>query len=79
MTQSPTSRWSPWTLHGDGRRVRPGDVVAPDERLSWPRTIGVGVQHVVAMFGATFTVPLITGFRPPPRCCSPGSARCCSC
>ena len=65
MTQSPTSsRWSPWTLHGDGRHGRPGDVVAPDERLSWPRTIGVGVQHVVAMFGATFTVPLITGFPP---------------
>ena len=64
MTQSPTSRWSPWTLHGDGRQVRPGDVVQPDERLSWPRTVGVGVQHVVAMFGATFTVPLITGFPP---------------
>ncbi|MEU0156968.1 uracil-xanthine permease family protein [Micromonospora fulviviridis] len=64
MTQSPTSRWSPWTLHGDGRAVTPGDVVHPDERLSWPRTVGVGVQHVVAMFGATFTVPLITGFPP---------------
>ncbi|MBU8859876.1 MULTISPECIES: solute carrier family 23 protein [unclassified Micromonospora] len=64
MTQSPTSRWSQWTVHGDGRQVRPGDVVAPDERLSWPRTVGVGVQHVVAMFGATFTVPLITGFPP---------------
>ncbi|MET7471089.1 uracil-xanthine permease family protein [Micromonospora sp. NPDC005686] len=64
MSESPTSRWSPWILHGDGRQVRPGDVVAPDERLSWPRTIGVGVQHVVAMFGATFTVPLITGFPP---------------
>ncbi|KAB1900805.1 nitrate reductase, partial [Micromonospora sp. AMSO1212t] len=65
MTQSPTSsRWSPWTVHGDGRQVRPGDVVQPDERLSWPRTVGVGVQHVVAMFGATFTVPLITGFPP---------------
>ncbi|SBT39142.1 uracil-xanthine permease family protein [Micromonospora narathiwatensis] len=67
MTQSPTeprSRWSPWRLHGDGRSVRPGDVVHPDERLSWPRTVGVGVQHVVAMFGATFTVPLITGFPP---------------
>ncbi|TYB38739.1 nitrate reductase [Micromonospora sp. AP08] len=64
MTQSPTSRRSPWRLHGDGRSVTPGDVVHPDERLSWPRTIGVGVQHVVAMFGATFTVPLITGFPP---------------
>ncbi|MFI0796370.1 uracil-xanthine permease family protein [Micromonospora rubida] len=67
MTQTPTeprSRWAPWSLHGDGRSVRPGDVVHPDERLSWPRTLGVGVQHVVAMFGATFTVPLITGFPP---------------
>ncbi|MGW4156901.1 uracil-xanthine permease family protein [Micromonospora chersina] len=64
MTQSRTSRWSPWRLHGDGRSVTPGDVVHPDERLSWPRTVGVGVQHVVAMFGATFTVPLITGFPP---------------
>ncbi|WBB81641.1 NCS2 family nucleobase:cation symporter [Micromonospora sp. WMMD882] len=68
MTQpSPTetpSRWSPWRLHGDGRTVRPGDVVAPEERLSWSRTVGIGAQHVVAMFGATFTVPLITGFPP---------------
>ncbi|MFI9644246.1 uracil-xanthine permease family protein [Micromonospora sp. NPDC051925] len=58
------SRWSPWVVHGDGRTVGPGDVVHPGERLSWPRTVGVGVQHVVAMFGATFTVPLITGFPP---------------
>ncbi|SCG76677.1 uracil-xanthine permease family protein [Micromonospora inositola] len=67
MTQSPTpprTRRSPWSLHGDGRSIRPGDVVHPGERLSWPRTVGVGVQHVVAMFGATFTVPLITGFPP---------------
>src|SRR5213592_2245441 len=39
-------------------------VVAPDERLSWPRTLGIGAQHVVAMFGATFLVPLLTGFPP---------------
>ena len=51
-----------WTLHGDGRTVRPGAVVAPDERLSWPRTIGIGLQHVVAMFGATLLVPTLTGF-----------------
>ena len=37
------------------------DVVAPHERLSWPRTIGLGAQHVVAMFGATFLVPVLTG------------------
>ncbi len=53
-----------WRLHGDGRRVAPGAVVGPDERLSWPRTIGIGMQHVVAMFGATFLVPLLTGLPP---------------
>jgi uracil-xanthine permease len=51
-----------WRVHGDGRKVLPGAVVNPDERLSWPRTIGIGMQHVVAMFGATILVPAITGF-----------------
>jgi uracil-xanthine permease len=53
-----------WTLHGDGTHLRPGDVVAPEERLSWPRTVGIGMQHVVAMFGSTFIVPVLTGFSP---------------
>ncbi|WP_022901736.1 uracil-xanthine permease family protein [Humibacter albus] len=53
-----------WTLHGDGKTIRPETVVSPDERLSWPRTIGIGAQHVVAMFGATFLVPLLTHFPP---------------
>ncbi|GCD21029.1 uracil-xanthine permease family protein [Cellulomonas algicola] len=53
-----------WSVHGDGRNVRPGEVVSPDERLTWPRTVGIGLQHVVAMFGATFAVPLITEFSP---------------
>jgi len=46
--------------------ARPDDdfVVAPHERLSWARTIGIGAQHVVAMFGATFLVPVLTGFPP---------------
>ncbi|WP_375386637.1 uracil-xanthine permease family protein [uncultured Microbacterium sp.] len=51
-----------WKLHGNGRTVAPGEVVAPDERLSWPATVAVGVQHVIAMFGATFLVPVLTGF-----------------
>jgi len=51
-----------WTQHGDGRTVEPGAVVTPSERLSWPATIAIGAQHVVAMFGATFLVPLLTGF-----------------
>ena len=53
-----------WRLHGDGRSIKPGSVVAPSERLVWPITIGIGAQHVVAMFGATFLVPLLTGFPP---------------
>lgn len=51
-----------WTVHGDGKKIEPGAVVAPDERLSWGRTIGIGMQHVVAMFGATLLVPTLTGF-----------------
>jgi uracil-xanthine permease len=53
-----------WTVHGDGRHLGPDDVVAPDERLLWGRTVGIGLQHVVAMFGATFLVPVLTGFPP---------------
>jgi uracil-xanthine permease len=53
-----------WTVHGDGRHVAPTDVVTPEERLAWPLTIGIGMQHVVAMFGATFLVPVLTGFPP---------------
>ncbi|CAB5062650.1 unannotated protein [freshwater metagenome] len=47
-----------WKVHTSG------DVVAPDERLSWPRTIGIGLQHIAAMFGATFLVPILTGMSP---------------
>ncbi len=53
-----------WTVHGDGKHVGPNEVVAPEERLAWPLTIGIGMQHVVAMFGATFLVPVLTGFPP---------------
>ncbi|MFF2109775.1 uracil-xanthine permease family protein [Rhodococcus koreensis] len=59
---SATTRAFGWTLHGDGRRISEGEVVAPGERLTWPRTVGIGMQHVIAMFGATLLVPTITGF-----------------
>ena len=42
----------------------PGQPVAPDERLAWGKTIGIGAQHVVAMFGATFVFPVIMGLNP---------------
>jgi xanthine/uracil permease len=51
-----------WTVHGDGRSLAEGEVVRSDERLSWPMTIGLGGQHLLAMFGATVLVPAITGF-----------------
>ena len=53
---------SVWKLHGDGRTIEPDAVVRPDERLAWPQMFGLGAQHVLARFGATVTVPLLTGF-----------------
>jgi putative pyrimidine permease RutG len=44
--------------------ARPGAVVAPDERLPWPQTVALGVQHVIAMFGATVLAPILMGFDP---------------
>ena len=44
--------------------VRTEGVIAPDERLPWPQTFALGVQHVVAMFGATVLAPLLMGFDP---------------
>jgi xanthine/uracil permease len=53
-----------WKLYGDGKTPPMGEAVAPDERLSWPLTVGIGAQHVVAMFGATFVFPLVMGLDP---------------
>ncbi|GAB4054404.1 uracil-xanthine permease family protein [Catellatospora paridis] len=53
-----------WREVYGGRTPPPGQVVAPDERLSWPRMVGLGAQHVVAMFGATFVFPIVMGLNP---------------
>src|SRR5436190_10343672 len=53
-----------WKLVYGGRTPPLGAAVAPDERLSWPRTVGLGAQHVVAMFGATFVFPVLMGLNP---------------
>jgi uracil-xanthine permease len=42
----------------------PGEPVAPEERLAWGKTVGLGAQHVVAMFGATFVFPIVMGLDP---------------
>lgn len=41
-----------------------GGVIAPDERLPWGQTAVMGVQHVIAMFGATVLAPILMGFDP---------------
>ena len=56
-TETQESFLPSWTL-------KTGGVIAPDERLPWGQTIAVGVQHVVAMFGATVLAPIIMGFDP---------------
>ncbi|KQR55085.1 solute carrier family 23 protein [Acidovorax sp. Leaf160] len=45
-------------------RATEGAVVAPDERLPWGQTAVMGVQHVIAMFGATVLAPILMGFDP---------------
>ena len=42
--------------------LQQGGVIAPDERLPWPQTAAMGVQHVIAMFGATVLAPILMGF-----------------
>jgi uracil-xanthine permease len=46
-----------WTVKREG-------IIAPDERLPWPQTIAVGLQHIFAMFGATVLAPILMGFDP---------------
>ncbi|MFP5462052.1 MAG: solute carrier family 23 protein [Gammaproteobacteria bacterium] len=58
MSESATPRWR---LKAE---LGPGTVIAPDERLPWPQMFAMGVQHVVAMFGATVLAPLLMGFDP---------------
>jgi len=53
-----------WKLAYGGKTPPPGEVVKPDERLSWGRTVGLGAQHVIAMFGATFVFPIVMGLDP---------------
>jgi len=45
-------------------REKKSGTIGPDERLPWPNTIAMGMQHVLAMFGSTVVAPLIMGFDP---------------
>src|SRR3954467_9476783 len=44
--------------------VRTEGVILPEHRLPTGPTILVGLQHVVAMFGATVLAPILMGFDP---------------
>ncbi|OWT69016.1 MULTISPECIES: solute carrier family 23 protein [unclassified Achromobacter] len=57
----PGSYFPRWRLV---RELVPGTVMAPDERMPWPKTTAMGLQHVVAMFGSTVLAPLLMGFDP---------------
>jgi putative pyrimidine permease RutG len=48
---------SGWKLKSEG-------VILPEERLPTGQTVVVGLQHVVAMFGATVLAPILMGFDP---------------
>ena len=40
------------------------EIVLPEQSLPTGRMIGLGLQHVIAMFGATVLAPLLMGFDP---------------
>src|SRR5919107_1187609 len=45
-----------------GWRLKTQGAVMPDERLPAGQTVVLGLQHVVAMFGATVLAPILMGF-----------------
>ncbi|MDR2990911.1 MAG: NCS2 family nucleobase:cation symporter [Burkholderiaceae bacterium] len=53
-------RWQPQSVAA----LNAGGVIAPDQRLPWPQTAIMGVQHVIAMFGSTVLAPYLMGFDP---------------
>ena len=39
-------------------------ILYPEDRIPFPRLVPLGMQHVVAMFGATVLAPTLMGFNP---------------
>jgi putative pyrimidine permease RutG len=50
-----------WTEKSEAALAQ-GGVIGPDERLPWGATTVMGVQHLIAMFGATVLAPILMGF-----------------
>ena len=45
--------------------ARPGNtIIFPEQSLPAGRMVGLGIQHVIAMFGATVLAPFLMGFDP---------------
>lgn len=57
MAASWFPKWSKTTASSTG-------IVAPDEALPLGQTVIMGLQHAVAMFGATVLMPLLMGLDP---------------
>jgi len=57
MAEADTGYFPRWKMRDRG-------VIATDERLPLGPSIVLGLQHVVAMFGATVLAPLLMGFDP---------------
>ena len=57
MDAGDNSYFPHWKLRREG-------VIAPNECLPAGQTVALGIQHVVAMFGATVLAPLLMGFDP---------------
>ncbi len=45
-------------------KLKSSGTIMPEERMRWRKTILMGFQHVLAMFGATVLAPIIMGFDP---------------
>jgi len=44
--------------------MEPGRIYFPEDRLPLSRLLPMGLQHIVAMFGATVLAPILMGFNP---------------
>lgn len=55
---------SSWFPQWSKKTASAQDIVAPDEALPVGQTLIMGLQHAVAMFGATVLMPLLMGFDP---------------
>ena len=44
--------------------MAPNQILYPEDKIPFARLVPMGMQHVVAMFGATVLGPILMGFNP---------------